>query len=77
MILSVLVQVIVAAIIIGLLWWAYGQLIGLVNMPPPVATVLNVVVVVLLVLALIYYVVLPVLGVLIGALGSGGLHLSH
>lgn len=75
--LSTLVQIIIALVIIGLIYWAYGQLIGLVPMPAPVATVLHVVVVVILVLALIYYAVLPLMGLLIGMLGSGGLHLSR
>ena len=75
--LATLLQIIIALVIIGLIYWAYTQLIGLVPMPPPIATVLHVVVIVILVLALIYYAILPLFGLLFGMLGSGGLHLSR
>lgn len=46
-----IIHIAMAALVIGLVYWAYTQLITLVPVPAPVMTVLNVVVVVLLVLA--------------------------
>lgn len=51
---EVLISVVVYLIIAGLLWWAVTTIIGVLPLPEPIKTVVNVIMVVILCLIVIY-----------------------
>lgn len=69
--LSALISLIVYLIIAGVIYWAVTTILGLIPLPEPIRTVINVVLVVILVLIVVY----ALLG-LIGMAG-GALHLPR
>jgi hypothetical protein len=64
--LPLLVQVIVALLIAGFVFWAARQLIALVPMEPIFAQVINVVLIIVVVAIVIFYVIIPLLNLLAG-----------
>lgn len=51
---STLISIIVFLIIAGLIWWAVTTILGVIPLPDPIKTVVNVLLVVVLCLILIY-----------------------
>ena len=49
-----LIAFLVTLLIVALIWWAWTQLRGLLPLPEPIGTILNVLVVVILCVAVIY-----------------------
>lgn len=49
-----LISVVIYLIIAGLLWWAVNTIVGVLPLPEPVKTVINVVMIVILCLIVIY-----------------------
>lgn len=70
-------QIILAAVILGLIWWAYTQLIPLAKLQGALATIVNVVVVVAIVIAVLWYVVIPLFAILINMLEGNFRHEPH
>lgn len=64
--LGTLIGVIVAVIILGVIWWAVQQLLPLIPIGEPFATIVRVLMVVLLVFVVIW--------VILQLLGAGGIH---
>jgi len=59
---STLIGIIFALIILGVLWWAVQQLIGLIPLPEPFRTIIYVLMVVIMVL-IVLWIVAQLLGV--------------
>lgn len=51
---EVLISVIIYLLIAGLIWWAVTTILGVIPLPEPIKTVINVLMVVVLVLIIIY-----------------------
>lgn len=51
---DVLIQVIIYLIIAGLIWWAISTIVGVIPIPEPIKTVVNVLLIVVLCLIVIY-----------------------
>jgi hypothetical protein len=49
-----LISVVIYLIIAGLIWWAVTTILGVIPLPEPIRTVVNVIMIVVLVLILIY-----------------------
>lgn len=64
-----LIQLIVALIIVGVLWWAVQQLLPLIPLPEPIRRVIYVILVVILVLIVVY----ALLAIIGAALPGSGL----
>ncbi len=65
-----LVSLLITLLLVGLFYWAFTQLIGLIPLPPPIMQVVNVIVVVIITLI--------VISALAGLLGAGsGLPTLH
>ena len=64
---GVLIQLIIWLIVVGVIYWAFTQLIGLVPLPAPIGQIIHVLLVIILVF-IVLYAVLQVLG----AVGVGG-----
>lgn len=64
---SVLISIVIYLIIAGLIWWAVTTILGVIPLPEPIKTVINVVMIVILCLIVIYA-LLP----LIPAIGPHG-----
>jgi len=58
-----LVGLLITLLIVGVIWWAFTQLIGLIPLPPPIAQIVNVILVVIIALIII--------NALAGILGAG------
>ena len=69
---GVLIQLVIYLIIVGVIYWAVTTILGVVPLPDPIRTVINVVMIVILVLIVVY----ALLG-LLPALGGSGLHLGR
>ena len=63
---GVLISIIVTLIILGVVWWAIQQLLPLIPLPPPFATIIRVLLTVIMVLI--------VLWVMLTLLGYAGVH---
>ena len=63
-----LIGIVFAVIVLGVVWWAITQLMPLIPLPPPFATIVHVLLVVILVLI--------VLWVIATLLGYGGIHVA-
>lgn len=57
-----LISVVIYLVIAGLIWWAVSTILGVVPLPEPIKTVINVLMVVILVL-IVVYALLPLLHV--------------
>lgn len=64
---NVLITLLVYLLIVGLIWWAATTIIGVIPLPEPIKTVVNVILIVVLCLIVIY--------ALMGLLPPGGLPL--
>ena len=62
-----LISVVIYLVIAGLIWWAVSTILGVVPLPEPIKTVINVVMIVILCLIVIYA-LLPLLHVGVGHL---------
>ena len=69
---GVLIQLVIYLIIVGVIYWAVTTILGVVPLPDPIRTVINVVMIVILVLIVVY----ALLG-LLPALGGGNFRLGH
>lgn len=63
--LGVIIGLLVAMLILGVVWWAIQQLLPLIPLPPPFATIVHVLLVVIIALIVIYF--------LIAMLGAAGI----
>lgn len=54
-----LISVIIWLIVVGLIWWAISTVLGVIPLPEPIRTVVNVLLVVVLVLIVVFYALLP------------------
>lgn len=63
--LGALINLIVVLLIVGVVWWAINQLIGLLNLPEPIPRVVQVVLIVVLFIVVLYALLalVPVSGV--------------
>lgn len=61
-----LISVVIYLIIAGLIWWAVTTILGVIPLPEPIKTVVNVIMIVILCLIVIY--------ALLPLIPSGGLH---
>ena len=61
-----LIQLVIALIIVGVIWWAIQQLLPLIPLPEPFRRVVYVILVVILVL-IVVYVLAGLLGVAVGS----------
>ncbi len=68
--LPLLIQVIIALLIAGFVFWAVRLVLGLIPMEPIFAQVINVLLIIVVVAIVIFYVVIPLLQML------GGVHIS-
>ena len=51
---AVLIHLVIILLILGLVWWAVTAIIGVIPLPAPVKTIVNVLLIVILCLVLIY-----------------------
>ena len=63
---GLIIQVIIALLIAGFLFWAAKQLLGLIPMEPIFAQAINVLLIIVVVAIILFYVVIPILHVLAG-----------
>jgi hypothetical protein len=66
MLLQLLIQIIIALLVAGFLFWAARQLLSLIPMEPIFAQVINVLLIIVVVAIVLFYVVIPLLHVLAG-----------
>lgn len=64
---EILIQIVIYLIVAGLVWWAVTTILGVLPVPEPIKTVINVIMVVILCLIVIYA-LLPLLHVVPHAL---------
>lgn len=74
-----LIGILFALIILGVLWWAVQQLLGLIPLAEPFATIVRVVMVVILVLIVLWIIaqLLAVAGIHVGGFRLAGLLVRH
>jgi len=72
---STLIGVIFTLIVLGVVWWACQQLMGLIPIAEPFKTIIYVLMVVIMVLIVLYVIaqLLGVAGIHVGMLGNGGM----
>lgn len=51
---EVLISIVIYLIIAGLVWWAITTILGVIPLPEPIKTVINVIMIVVLVLVVLY-----------------------
>jgi hypothetical protein len=61
-----LIQIIVALLIAGFIFWAARLVIGLIPMEPIFAQAINVILIIVVVAIIIFYIVIPLLNMLAG-----------
>jgi hypothetical protein len=74
--LPLLIQVIVALLIAGFVFWAVRLVLGLIPMEPIFSQAINVILIIVVVAIIIFYVVIPLLNMLAGVhigISGGGL----
>ncbi len=49
-----LIQLVIYLIIVGVIWWAVTTILGVIPLPEPIKTVINVVMIVILVFIVVY-----------------------
>ena len=59
---GLLIHLIIVLLVVGVIFWGVEQLLPLVPLPTPFATVIRVLLVLLIVLVVVYYVLLPLVG---------------
>jgi hypothetical protein len=64
--LALLINVIIALLIAGFIFWAARQIIALIPMEPIFAQAINVILIIVVVAIIIFYVVIPLLNMLAG-----------
>jgi len=69
-------QILLAAFVLGLIWWAWTKLRPMAKLEGNIATIVDVVVTIAVVLAVVWYVVVPLFSILFGLLGGGGFHVG-
>lgn len=52
--LGALIQLLITLLIVGVIWWAVTQIIGLIPLPEPVGRIVNVLLIVILAFIVIY-----------------------
>lgn len=65
-----IINIAIALIVVGFLYWAVTQLVRIIPLPPMISQMINVLLVILLVAVVIFYVIIPVLELL------GGIHIG-
>lgn len=58
---ALVVQLIIALLILGIVWWAIEALLPLIPLPPPIGQVVRVLLILLLALIIIFYFLIPLL----------------
>jgi len=72
---GLVVQIIIALLVAGFLFWAARQLLGLIPLEPIFTQAINVLLIIVVVAIILFYVVIPVLHVLAGVtVNIGGIH---
>lgn len=54
MLIETLISIVIYLVVAGLIWWAVTTILGVIPLPEPIKTVINVVMIVILCLILIY-----------------------
>lgn len=67
--LGTVIGLIITVILLGVAWWAFKRLVGLIPIEEPFKTILDVLVVVLMVVVVIW--------VIVTLLGMGGVHVPY
>lgn len=63
---QMLIQIIIALLIAGFLFWAVRQVVALIPMEPIFAQVINVILIIVVVAIILFYIVIPLLNMLAG-----------
>ena len=72
---GIIIQIIIALLIAGFIFWAVRQVIGLIPLEPIFKQIIDVLLIILLVAIILFYVVIPLLHVLgVISVNISGLH---
>lgn len=72
---NIIIQIIIALLIAGFVFWAVRKIIGLVPLEPIFKQVIDVLLIILVVAIILFYVVIPLLHMIAGiSISVGGLH---
>ncbi len=52
--LGALIQLLITLLIVGVIWWAVTQILGLIPLPEPIGRIVNILLIVILALIVIY-----------------------
>lgn len=58
---ALVIQLIIALLVLGLIWWAIEALLPLIPLPPAIAQVVRVLLILLLALIILFYFLIPLL----------------
>ena len=72
---NIIIQIIIALLLAGFVFWAVRKIIGLVPLEPIFKQVIDVLLIILVVAIILFYVVIPLLHMIAGiSISVGGLH---